>query len=88
MSYESLMWILLSLKKDEMAPNERAIQSRAKEAFGYKITNLLWDKFIDGFQKQTAPQPLESQQIHPLNTNISSSSSGEVKSHGYSLSNP
>jgi hypothetical protein len=25
MSHESLMWILMSLKKDEMAPNEKAI---------------------------------------------------------------
>jgi hypothetical protein len=37
LSMESLAWVLKSLLKDEMCPNERAIQSRIKEAFGIKL---------------------------------------------------
>lgn len=36
-SLESLLWVLKSLQMDEMAPNERAVQSRVKEAYGIKI---------------------------------------------------
>lgn len=32
-SHESILWVLRSLKRDEMTPNEKAIQSRIKEAF-------------------------------------------------------
>ena len=38
-SLEALHWALLSLKVDEMTPNERSIHSRIKEAFGFKIYN-------------------------------------------------
>lgn len=37
-SCESVHWVLKSLKRDGMCPNERAIQSRIKEAFGVKLT--------------------------------------------------
>jgi hypothetical protein len=36
LSLESLLWTLRSLRKDEMLPSERAIQSRMKEAFDLK----------------------------------------------------
>lgn len=32
-SHESILWCLKSLKHDEMTPNEKAVQSRIKEAF-------------------------------------------------------
>ena len=32
-SHESLLWCLRSLKRDEMTPNEKAVQSRIKEVF-------------------------------------------------------
>jgi hypothetical protein len=38
---------LKSLEKDEMTPNEKAIQSRIKEAFSYKINNIIWEKLLD-----------------------------------------
>ena len=54
MSCESLQWVLLSLKKDGMCPNERAIQSRIKEAFGVKVNNELWSMMIDAISKITS----------------------------------
>ncbi len=47
LTFESFNWVLRSLQKDEMFPNERAIQSRAKEAFGIKITSYLWEILMD-----------------------------------------
>jgi hypothetical protein len=46
-SHECLSWVLTSLKKDEMTPTERAIQSRIKEAFAFKIASSLWDFIIE-----------------------------------------
>ena len=46
-THECLTWVLLSLKKDEMTPTERAVQSRIKEAFAFKITTPLWDCIIE-----------------------------------------
>jgi hypothetical protein len=46
-SYECLQWILHSLKKDEMSPTERAVQSRIKEAFAFKISAPLWDSLLE-----------------------------------------
>ena len=37
-SMECLIWTLRSLKVDEMLPTERAVQSRIKEVFDYKIS--------------------------------------------------
>ena len=44
---ESMMWVLRSLRSDGMCPNERAIQSRVKEAFGVKVNASLWDLVLD-----------------------------------------
>lgn len=41
-SLEVIGWVLRSLKRDEMTPTEKTIQSRVKEAFAYKITPSLW----------------------------------------------
>jgi uncharacterized membrane protein YwzB len=46
LSLESIFWVLRSLKTDEMTPNERAVQSRLKEAFSYKITASIWDQIF------------------------------------------
>lgn len=46
-SFESILWVLKSLQIDEMAPNERAVQSRVKEAFGVKISNYLWEIIME-----------------------------------------
>ena len=53
-SHESILWCLRSLKNDEMAPSEKAIQSRLKEVFWYKVTNWLWDHIIDSIKKTTS----------------------------------
>ncbi len=52
-SHECLGWVLASLKKDEMTPSERAIQSRIKEAFAFKISSPLWDCIIESIQKKS-----------------------------------
>jgi len=30
-----------------MTPNEKAIQSRIKEAFAYKVNNIIWEKLME-----------------------------------------
>lgn len=47
LSVESILWVLRSLHLDEMAPNERAVQSRVKEAFGIKIHQCLWELVLE-----------------------------------------
>lgn len=49
-THECLTWVLLSLKKDEMTPTERAIQSRIKEAFAFKIGTSLWDYIVESLE--------------------------------------
>ena len=46
-SHECIYWILNSLRHDEMTPTERAIQSRIKEAFAFKISGPLWDCIME-----------------------------------------
>jgi hypothetical protein len=46
-SYECLQWVLYSLRRDEMSPTERAVQSRIKEAFAFKISASLWESILD-----------------------------------------
>ena len=48
---ESVQWVLKGLKRDGMCPNERAIQSRIKEAFGVKVSSHLWEVILDGLDK-------------------------------------
>lgn len=52
-SLESIIWCLRSLKSDEMTPNEKAIQSRIKEAFSYKVSNRLWDKIMESIKNNS-----------------------------------
>ena len=51
-SHECLTWVLSSLKKDDMTPTERAIQSRIKEAFAVKINNTLWECIMESLLKE------------------------------------
>ncbi|OMJ91274.1 hypothetical protein SteCoe_6255 [Stentor coeruleus] len=44
---ECLLWVLRSLKNDEMISTEKAIQSRLKEAFDLKPAGNVWTNFID-----------------------------------------
>ncbi|OMJ93268.1 hypothetical protein SteCoe_3850 [Stentor coeruleus] len=44
---ECLLWVLRSLKNDEMISTEKAIQSRLKEAFDFKPAGNTWTSFID-----------------------------------------
>ena len=46
LSYESLVWTLRSLQLDEMLPTERAVQSRIKEVFDYKVPAPDWEVFV------------------------------------------
>ena len=47
LSLEALTWVLRSLKRDEMMPTERAIQSRIKEAFDFKPSQVQWSNLLD-----------------------------------------
>lgn len=49
---QCLVWVLASLKKDQMTPTERAIQSRIKEAFAFKIPNSLWECIQSSIMKE------------------------------------
>ena len=46
-AHECITWVLTSLRKDEMTPTERAVQSRIKEAFAFKITTKLWEYVME-----------------------------------------
>jgi len=46
-SHECIHWVLCSLRNDEMTPTERAVQSRIKEAFAFKISSALWECFME-----------------------------------------
>jgi len=47
LSLEALSWVIISLRKDEMAPKEKSINSRIKEAFAYKLSSQKWEKLVD-----------------------------------------
>jgi len=51
-SLEALLWTLRSLKRDEMIPTERAIQSRMKEVFDYKPTSSQWACLMEAAKKR------------------------------------
>ena len=46
-SHESLCWTIKSLKKDEMSPTYKAIQSRMKEAFAFKASLPTWELILN-----------------------------------------
>lgn len=48
---ENLLWVLRSLKNDEMISTEKAIQSRIKEAFDFKVPPNAWTNFIESTLK-------------------------------------
>jgi hypothetical protein len=52
MSLQGLLWVLRSLKHDEMIPTERAIQSRMKEVFDYKPTALQWSNLLQAAKRR------------------------------------
>ena len=46
-SLEAMIWVILSIKKDKMQPNETLIHSRFKECFAIKIPVKEWKIFIE-----------------------------------------
>lgn len=50
-SVESIIWILKSIKNDQMQPNEALMFSRFKEYFAIKISMKDWKKLIESLQK-------------------------------------
>lgn len=62
-SLQCIDWILLSLKKDEMLPSERAIQSRIKEAFAHKVAYEVWIEFMHILSNQKFKQIEISQDL-------------------------
>ncbi|OMJ71694.1 hypothetical protein SteCoe_30024 [Stentor coeruleus] len=56
LSLEVLLWTLRSLKVDEMLPTERAVQSRMKEVFDFKVSQAEWGCLLEvcrGMYKHT-----------------------------------
>ena len=53
-SRESLLWVISTLKRDEMTPSERVIQSRIKEAFGLKMAPEVWESIISMMEEETS----------------------------------
>ena len=51
-SLECLQWVLKSLRLDEMMPSEKAILSRIKEAFAFKVQNEIWTDVIRKLRRQ------------------------------------
>ena len=47
LSLECLLWTLRSLKIDEMLPTERAVQSRMKEVFDFKVSPSEWANILE-----------------------------------------
>jgi len=47
MNSKVLLWVLRSLRSDEMISTEKAIQSRIKEAFDLKIAPPTWSYFLE-----------------------------------------
>ncbi|KAL4459358.1 hypothetical protein ABPG74_017971 [Tetrahymena malaccensis] len=45
-SIEVVIWIILSIRNDEMTPNEKMVLSRIKECYGVKINQLYWNGVI------------------------------------------
>ena len=45
-SLESIVWVLKSLRRDEMMPSEKAVVSRIKEAFAHKVSNQTWQEIF------------------------------------------
>ncbi|EGR28092.1 hypothetical protein IMG5_183490 [Ichthyophthirius multifiliis] len=42
-SIEAIIWIIISIRNDEMTPNEKMVLSRIKECYGVKINQLYWN---------------------------------------------
>ena len=65
-SYETIMWALRSLQRDEMTPTEKAVQNRIKEAFALKVNNGVWKYFlstIDSGVIESSPCPYFSKNV-------------------------
>lgn len=65
-SYETILWALQSLKRDEMTPTEKAVQNRIKEAFALKVNNGVWKHLlstIDSGVIQSSPCPFFSKSV-------------------------
>lgn len=70
-SHECIHWVLQSLKKDEMTPTEKAVQSRIKEAFAFKIPSSLWEFILEDLEStdqksssQHKPKSIKSGSFH------------------------
>ena len=55
-SVESVQWVLRGLKRDGMCPNERAVQSRIKEAFGVKVNQGVWEMVMREVERVKAAE--------------------------------
>ncbi|CAD8052801.1 unnamed protein product [Paramecium primaurelia] len=50
-SLQSLYWVLLNIRKDEMTPTDKLVMSRIKECYGLKLNIQDWNHYLAGFYK-------------------------------------
>lgn len=55
LTYENLVWILKSIKKDLITPTERLVQSRVKECFGIKLHTQEWEHIMNSLKSLKHP---------------------------------
>lgn len=51
LSFECIIWILKAIRKDEMTPTDKLIQSRIKECLGMKLPTNEWNNFFQSLLK-------------------------------------
>lgn len=51
LTLQSLYWILLNIRKDEMTPTDKLVMSRIKECYGIKLNIQDWNQFLAGLYK-------------------------------------
>jgi hypothetical protein len=61
LSPKVLLWVLRSLKNDEMISTEKAIQSRLKEAFDLKVSVNYWNSFLETALKNSVHKKASSE---------------------------
>ncbi|CAD8048790.1 unnamed protein product [Paramecium primaurelia] len=52
LTYENLVWIIRSIKRDLITPTERLVQSRIKECYGLKYNRIEWELIMNQLKSQ------------------------------------
>jgi hypothetical protein len=63
LSFETIVWVLRAIRKDEMTPSDKLIQSRIKECLGMKLPASGWSNFFSSLLKLQDTEGLIKQPI-------------------------